>query len=334
MALLGQTYIDIADALKRTDPDNKIAIIIELLAQNNDFINDMITLEGNLPTGHRTTMRSGLPSVSFREMYGFTQPTKSRTVQVDETTAQIEAFSFLDELLASLNNNVAALRLSEDQAFFEAMNQQVITTSFYGNTDTDPEQYLGLAPRFSDTTADNGNQIIDAGGTGSDNTSMWLLKWGERFTHGIFPKGTTAGLEHNDFGKHVETDAAGGKRVGWLSQYKWLLGLVVRDFRHVVRIANIDVSALETIGTGTDDVSANLINFMIRALYDRLENRKGGNLVWYCHRKVYTALTEKAQEKGNVNLTFETFGGTDRILQFHGVPIREVELLLTEAQVT
>lgn len=333
MALLGQTYIDIADALKRTDPDNKIAIIIELLAQNNDFINDMITLEGNLPTGHRTTMRSGLPSVSFREMYGFTQPTKSRTVQVDETTALIEAFSFLDELLASLNNNVAALRLSEDQAFFEAMNQQVITTSFYGNTDTDPEQYLGLAPRFSDLSADNSNQIIDALGTTSDNTSMWLLKWGERFTHGIFPKGTTAGLEHVDFGKHVETDAAGGKRVGWLSQYKWLLGLAVRDFRHVVRIANIDVDSLSTAGAGTD-TAADLVNLMLDALYDRLENKTGGNLVFYCHRKVYTALTKKAVAKDNVNFTFETFGGPDRVMQFHGVPIREVELLLTEDRIT
>lgn len=334
MAVIGETYLNIADKIKRQTPDGeRIATIIELLSDTNEIMSDMITMEGNTQTGHRTTMRSGLPSVTFRKLYGYTQPSKSTTVQVDETCALMEGFSIVDEDLAELSGDAASLRLSEDTAFFEAMNQEFAEKLFYGNTDTDPEQFLGLSPRFGDLSADTGSQIVDAGGTGSDNTSIWLIKWGENYIHGIYPKGTSAGLMHNDMGKQTETDANGGKRVVYQTQYKWKTGLALRDYRHIVRIANIDVSDLATIGTGSDS-SADLINLMIDALEDKLQNRTGGQLVFYCNRKIFTALTKKAVAKENVNLTYENFGGEGPILAFQGVPIRRCDAILnTEARV-
>lgn len=334
MAVVGETYLNIADKIKRQTPDGeRIATIIELLSQTNRIMDDMITLEGNTQTGHVTTMRSGLPSVTWTKLYDYTQPTKSSTVQVTDTCGMLEGYSVVDKRLADLNGDAAALRLSEDMAFLEAMNQEFASTLFYGNTDTAPEEFLGLAPRFGDLSASNGSQIVDAGGTGSDNTSMWLIKWGENYTHGIYPKGTTAGLTHTDDGQQTETDATGGKRKVYQTHYEMKAGLSVRDYRHLVRIANIDVSNLSTIGSGSDS-SADLINIMIDALYDRLENTEGGKLVWYCNPKVYTALTKKAVEKANVNLTYENFGGDKPVMAFHGVPIKRVDALLnTEARV-
>lgn len=334
MATVGSTYLNIADKLKRLDPDNKIATIIELLKDTNEVMDDAIVIEGNTQTGHRTTMRSGLPSATWRKLYGYTQPSKSTTVQVDDAAGILEAFSILDKDLGDLGGDVSQLRLSEDQAFFQAMNQEMMQTLFYGNTDTNPEEFLGLAPRFGLTTADNGGQIIDGGGTGSDNTSMWLLKWDENFTHLFYPKGTEAGLQHTDMGVQTETDSSGGKRLVYQTQYKWKVGLSVRDYRHVVRIANLDISDLATIGSGSD-TSADLINMMIDALYSKMENLSGGKLVFYCDRLVYTALTKKAVAKANVNLSFEDFGGTNRVMQFHGVPIKRVDALVTtESKVT
>ncbi len=335
MATVGTTYFNIADKVKILEPNGeKIATIIELLAQTNEVMQDMIVLEGNTQTGHRTTMRSGLPSTTWRKLYGYTTPSKSTSVQVDDTAGILEAFSIIDKDLADLGGDVGSLRLSEDMAFFQSMNHSMVNTLFYGNTDTDPEKYMGLLPRFDDLSADNGGQIVDAGGTGSDNTSMWLIKWGENYTHAFFPKGTVAGLKHEDMGVQTETDSSGGKRVVYQSRYLWKIGLSVRDWRHVVRIANIDVPALLTIGSGSD-TSADLINDMIDALYSKMENSTGGHMVFYCDRTVHTALVKKAAAASNVNLTFENFGGEGPILHFHGVPIRRVDALLdSELRVT
>ncbi len=334
MATVGTTYLTIADKIKREDPDNKIAVIIELLKETNELFEDMVVIEGNTQTGNRTTMRSGLPSATWRRIYGYTQPSKSTTVQVDDTAGILEAFAILDKDLGDLGGNLASLRLSEDNAFFQSMNQEFVQTLFYGNTDTDPEEFLGLAPRFGDLGADNGGQIIDGGGTGSDNTSMWLIKWSELYTHAFFPKATQAGLQHLDMGVQTETDANGGKRLVYQTQYKWKVGLSVRDYRHVVRIANLDVSALATAESGSDS-SADLINLMIDAMHSKMENLTGGKLVFYCDRVVYVALTKKAVAKANVNLTFETFGGPNRVMAFQGIPIKRVDALtITEARVT
>lgn len=333
MATVGSTYLAIADIIKRKDPDNRAAAIVELLNETNELMQDITVIEGNTQTGHRTTMRSGLPAVTWRKLYGYTAPSKSTVVQVDDTAGILEGFSFIDEDLASMSGNIAALRLSEDRPFFEAMNKEFAQTLFYGNTDTDPEEFLGLSPRFGLLSANNGGQIIDAGGTGSDNTSLWLLKFGENYTHAFFPKGTEMGLSHKDMGLQTETDANGGKRIGYQTQYKWKVGLSVRDYKHVVRIANIDVSDLTTIGSGSD-TSADLINHMIDALYSKMENLSGGKVAFYCDRVVYTALTKKAVAKANVNLSFEDFGGPNRVMAFQGIPVKRVDALLTtEARV-
>jgi len=337
MATVGTSYLTIADRVKRQDPDNRIARVVELLNDTNELMQDIVVIEGNLPTGHRTTMRSGLPSVTWRKLYGYTSPSKSKVVQVDDTAGILEGFSFVDEDLAELNGDVAALRLSEDRPFFEAMNQEFMQTYFYGNTDTDPEEFLGLAPRFSSistTEGNSGTQIIDGGGTGSDNTSMWLLKHGEQFLHSFFPKGTTMGLTHRDMGLVTETDSSGGKRIGYQTQYKWKAGLSVRDYRHIVRIANLDISDLLTAESGSDS-SADLINLMIEAMHLKMENLTGGKLVWYCGREVFTALTKKAVAKANVNLSFEDFGGPNKVMAFQGIPIKRVDALtITESRVT
>lgn len=337
MATVGTNYLTIADHVKRLDPDGKTARIVEILNKTNELLSDIAVLEGNLPTGHRTTMRSGLPSVTWRKLYGYTSPSKSTVVQVDDSAGILEAFAFVDEDLAKLNGDVAAFRLSEDNPFFEAMNQEFMQTYFYGNTDTDPEEFLGLAPRFSvlSTTAGNsGTQIIDGSGTGSDNTSMWLLKHGEQYLHSFFPKGSEIGLTHRDMGLVTETDSTGAKRVGYQTQYKWKVGLSVRDYRHIVRIANLDISDLKTAAAATD-TSADLINLMIEAMHLKMENLSGGKLVWYCGREVFTALTKKAVAKANVNLTFEDFGGPNKVMAFQGIPIKRVDALTTtESRVT
>lgn len=328
MAVIGNTALTLADWSKRVDPDGAVPDIVEILNQSNEVLQDMLFVEGNLPTGHRTTVRSGLPSVAWRMLNYGIQPGKSTTVQVDDSCGMLEGLAVVDEALLNLNGNSAAFRMSEDAAFLEAMNQEMASTLIYGNTATDPKKFLGLAPRYNDlTNAANKVNIIDAAGTGSDNTSIWLVGWGDKTCHGIFPKGSKAGIKNTDMGIELVSDGAGGQYRAARTHYKWDTGFVLRDWRYVVRIANIDVSNLVGESSAND-----VIKSMIRAMH-RIPNLGACRPVFYMNRTVRQMLDIQALNKSNsavaVRPAAEQFKS-----DFLGVPIRTVDAILnTEARV-
>lgn len=270
MATLG-SVLTLQDWAKRKDENGKTPKIVEMLSQNNEVLSDMLWIEGNLATGHRTTVRTSLPNVEFRLLNQGVTPSKSTTAQVDENCSMMEAWSEVDVKLANLGGDVSGFRLSEAMAFVEAMGQKMATTLFYGNKSVNPEQFDGFATRYAATTGTYGSSIVQAGttvgggGSGSDNSSVWLVAWGEQSVHGIFPKGSQAGLQHFDRGEAtVETSAAiGGTRLqAYRDQFTWDCGLSVRDWRYVSRVPNIDISNLSSKSGAAD-----LIELMIRSIH-------------------------------------------------------------------
>ena len=148
MAVIGSSVATLADVAKRLDKDGKIDKIVELLQDTNEILDDMLFQEGNLPTGHKTTIRTGLPEAAWRLLNYGVQPSKSRTAQITDTCGMLEAYAEVDKALADLNNNTAEFRLSEDRAYLQAMNKNMAHTLFYGDTSVNPERFMGLAPRY------------------------------------------------------------------------------------------------------------------------------------------------------------------------------------------
>ena len=319
----------LAEWARRLDPQGRIDKIVEMMNTTNAILDDMIFVEGNLPTGHKTTIRTGLPEATWRLLNYGVSTGKSETKQVTDVCGMLETYSEVDKDLVKLSKDQAAFRLSEDRAFIEGMNQQMATTLFYGDTLTNPERFLGLSPRFAAYSADEdliGSHVVKAGGSGTDNTSMWLVGWGENTVHGIFPQGSQAGLQHQDLGEVTLFDAAGGKYQGYRTHYKWDCGLCVRDWRYIARVCNIDVSALATAGTGSDS-SAALELYMLDAM-EMIPSEGLGNLVWYCNRTVRTALWKRLLSKSNTLLSLEDWKNGKRILSLMGIPIRRCDALL------
>ena len=330
MAVLSTTNPTLADVAKRYDADGKIDTIVELLAETNEVLDDMTFLEGNLPTGHKTTVRSGLPSSTWRKLNYGVQPSKSTTVQITDTAGMLEAYAEVDKALADLNGNTASFRLSEDRAFLESMNQTMASTLFYGDTGTDPEKFMGLAPRYSSLSAESGDNIIVGGGSGSDNTSIWLVCWGPNTCHGIYPKGSQAGLKHQDLGEVTLEDAASGKYQGYRTHYKWDIGMSLRDWRYVVRIPNIDVSELTKDASGS---SAALVDLMVQAV-EKLPNVNLGRCVFYGNRTISSILRRQITNTSNVRLSMDEVAGK-RVMSFDGIPFRRNDAILnTEAAVS
>lgn len=329
MGVLTHNNPTLADVASRMDDKGSISDIIEMLTETNEILEDATWLEANGFTEHKTTVRSGLPQGTWRMLNYGVQPEKSTTVTIKDSMGMLESYALTDKALADLNGNSAAWRLSEERAFVEGMNQNLANTLFYGDTSATPQRFTGLAPRFNSKAAENGQNIIDAGGTGNDLTSIWLCVWGPNTLHGIYPKGSKAGLVIRDLGEDTVKDAEGGEYQAYRTHYKWDAGLTLRDWRYVVRIANINWQQL----TKDAQAGADLIDLMTQAI-ELLPNANMGRAVFYVNRKVRSFLRRQIANKVvGSTLTMEQVAGK-HVVSFDGIPVKRSDaLLLSEAQV-
>ena len=333
MATLSNLNPTMLDLARATDPDGKIAMVAEVLSEDNEILDEMSWIEGNLPTGNRTTIRTGLPTPTFRKMYEGVKQQKSSTVQITDNTGMLEAYAEIDKALADLNGNAAAFRFQEDRAFLQGMNQKVASTLFYGNEGTEPEAFTGFSPRFNSLAAENADNIIVGGGAGTDNASIWLVVWGPQTCHGIVPKGSQAGLQVTDKGQVTVEDASDGSNTGryeaYRTHYRWDVGLTLRDWRYVVRIPNIDKSALTTTFTsGAFSSGANLPDLMFQGMR-LIPNLNAGRASFYMSRDTASWV---ARQKAAMGLSSyaesETVAGDKRWTErFNGIPMRRVDAL-------
>jgi hypothetical protein len=352
MATIGNTYYNLADYFRSMSPDGSIeADILEILSIYTPLIQDAVTIEANNGTSHIHTVRDTLPSVTWGRLYQGVAPSKSGRSQVTDTTGFVEGLSTIDKRLLELaGDKAAAIRLSEARGFLQSMAIEAEQTVFYGDTITTPEEFKGLAARANAIGSGTyGNQIIDGGGSGSDNTSIWFVTWSEDCTALIHPQNTPAGLSREDMGTQRVLDANSKAYYAVEEMFRWHLGLSVKDPRGNVRIANIDVSDLLA---GNVDLYA-----LMASAYYRLGNtytRSGarytdangaaipgaasmGRTVIYMNRTVMQALDmiSNASIGTNSNLYLTTADLEGKMVQtWRGLPIRLTDSLLnTEASV-
>jgi len=348
MATITSGNLTLADWAKRSDPNGRIPIIAELLSQSNEILEDCVFKEGNLPTGERVVIRTGLPTVYWRSLNQGIPSSKSTTAQVDEACGILEARSEVDKDLAMLNGNTAQFRLSEDTAFLEAMNQAQANTLFYGNPTTNPTQFLGLAQRYNALSGSNSSQnVLSAGGTtATSQASVYLVVWGDNTVYCPFPKGSKAGLIHEDLGEQTvymesaagaSTASATNRMQAYVTRYQWKNGLVVKDWRYVVRICNIEPSVLfAQTGAQATTAGTALIKLMARAMY-RIPNMSMGRAAFYMNRTIHSGLACMALDKSQYVLKVEDglsqFGTAGKYLSFLGIPLRRVDALLNNEAV-
>lgn len=334
MAVLATNWPTLADIAKREDPNGKIDQIVEILSQTNEILDDMVWQEGNLATGHKSTIRTGLPEPTWRKYYGGVQPTKSTTAQVTDTCGMLEAYAEVDKALADLNGNTSAFRLSEDKAHIEGMNQEFASALFYAQESTTPEQITGLAPRYSTAAPavpSSDNVVLNNTSASAQNASIWLVGWSDNTAFGIYPKGSKAGLQVTDKGQ-VTIEAApgtgGGRMEAYRSHYRWDTGLCVRDWRYVVR-GQYDAEALVRSGA----TGPNLVD-MMTDMVERPPSLTNARFAFYANRKARTYLRNHLNDKvKNSTLSVEMISGRP-VLFFDGIPVRRCDALLnTEAQI-
>lgn len=327
MATISAKVLTLADYAKRLDPSGMIADIVELLNQVNEILDDAVWVQGNLETGHQYTQRTGLPDVYYRQMNQAIPPSKSKTAQVTEQCAMLEANSQVDDAEYELATDKNGLRLSEAKPFLEALSQKFAGKLIYGNAGTSPEEFTGFATRYSSLSAGNSTNILNAGGVGSDNTSIYLVGWDENKVALVFPKNAQAGIRHKDMGLQMipgTTGIGNDTLLAWVSNWRWFHGLMVKDWRYVVRVCNIDVSNL------VNDVgAANLGRFITKATY-RLPNIKACRPILYMNRTVFEMfdLQRQAAVSNGGQLTYKDVDGVMVPMWRGQIPIHIVDQIL------
>jgi len=328
MAALASTHPTLLDVQKRMDEHGNIAPIIEILNQTNDMLDDMVWIECNNGTAHKTTMRSGIPEPTFRKLYGGVQPSKSRTVQIMDNCGMLENYAEIDAALAQLNGNTAAWRLSEDMPIIEGFNQKLSRYTFFGNEATEPEGFTGLAPRFNTITGveNKDNVIIDAAGSGY--TSVWLVVWGPNTVHMLYPQGSQAGLYQEDKGQVTieNLNGDGGRMEAYRTHYRWDCGMAVRDWRYIVRM-QFATSLLKSDASS----GAKILDVLAQSL-DLVPNVNAGRAAFYGNRTMRGFLRRQiANRTTNSTLTVEQITRPNGMMihmpMFDGVPFRRCDAL-------
>ncbi len=326
MATLGATVLTKLDWDKRVDPDGKIPMLAELLAQQNPILNHIVWKASNQPTSHLSIVRTSRPGSTWRRLNEGVAPTKSTTRQITDGIGMLEAWSEVDADLAELNGNSNEFRLSEATAHLEGMNQEFAATYFYGNAAVAQEEFTGIAARFNDPAGDTGENIIDVGGASTGCTSIFLIGHGAETVFGVYPKGSQGGLKHENIGLTTITGTAGmgGTRLrGYQDHFQWKCGLVVKDWRYVVRAASIKISTLIADPSGG---TINLINTMVKMLHKvpNLDN-SGVKFKFYVTRTVAAMLDVQALNKANLYLTVGEEEGKRKLM------LRGIEICGTDA---
>jgi hypothetical protein len=338
MATIGNSYLNLIDMFRNAG-ENNIAAVAEVLNRLSPVVRNAFTVEANRGTQHQHSIRTGLPAVTWGRLYQGIPQSKSTRANVVDTTGFVEGLSTVDTRLLQITPNPAAMRMSEAEAFLESLRQEVETGVFYHDVATSPEKFKGLAARYNATGGGGaGNQIVKAGGSGSDNTSVWFVTWSENATHLIHPQGTPAGIEREDKGEQRVYDANNNPYYVKEELFRWHVGLAVRDWRYNARIANIDVS--DVIAGSVD-----LYKFMRSAFYKlqgvyatSMRDGSGklnenasveGRTVIYMNRTVLEALDATGTNSSNGALMLRPMELEGRVVQsYRGIPIEVTDALL------
>jgi len=340
------TLLDVAS---RMDPEGRIPVIAELLSQCNDMYDDIPWQMANGKTRHEFVFRTSIPAGAWRQYNQGVPYGKSTTAKSAVGMGMLEDYSQVDRALAEHSGDKQKFRETEDVAFMEGMSQTIANTFVYGNVMVTPAEFMGFAPFYntvSTSTAQNATNVIDAGGTASSNTSLWLIGWGPESVFGIYPEGSKAGLDMEDKGDVAPgLDSLGNRFEAYTSWFRQQAGLCPKDWRWVVRLCNIDTTSNGLAGSNAYDLFAGAAEMLL--LFPKLTRSTSGvtktdapqddygvHPIFYCNRTTRHWMDVQAMRDRNVLLRIEDYAGMP-IDGYRGIPIKIVDQIVnTESRVT
>lgn len=331
MAALAETLPTFAEMAKQVDAGWKnILPIIELISKRHGLYAALRWEEANQAISHRTSVRTGLPTSSYRMFNLGLDPSDGSFANVTFPVAKIGTLAETDIELVKIAPNRERFLANKGFGHLESLLQKLSSEMWYGTAAT-AEGIIGLSAMYASTTAENAQNLIDAGGTdNSDNASIWLLNIGPNMK-GIYPRGTMAGIERDVIGEETSESLGGTGKRGrvWREFFNVGAGVACEDWRDAARIASIDVSAMLA---ETDD--ADLLK-LTRKLKHRMLSQPMHDRKWFMHPTVWEYIEHQrdAKQVAGGGVSKATIDGVE-VPTLHGYQVViDDNLVLTEAPV-
>ncbi|MGB9154425.1 MAG: major capsid protein [Alphaproteobacteria bacterium] len=346
----GNVLPNLVDHASLLDPQGKVPTVAWMLAQANPILKDMIWQEANASTSHEVTLNTSLPQGTWRQDNQGVPASKGTYGKAKFGIGQITDYSQVDRTQARLMGNIEKYRWTMDQSHIEGIGQQIASAIFYSNEATTPAQITGFSPFYSSletATLQTAKNVINAGGSGNSNTSIWRVDWGDHTCFGIYPKGSQAGLIYEDKGEFRQLyDQYGNGFEGYTSYFEWMLGLALMNWSYVGRICNIDTTTAGLAGTTPPDLNSLMIQlaskittsprrmFGITDVDAPGDPMPGTSPTWYCNRTGRAGLDIQAIRNPNVLISLTEYAGEPTEM-WRGAPVRACDSILnTESPVS
>lgn len=324
--------------------------IAEMLSQSLAVAADAPYVESNELTSHEFVFRTSIPGGYFRYINQGVPYSKSTTAKGRVAMSSLEDYSQVDRLVAERSGDVEKFRYGEDTAFLEGMGQTIEQTDWYGNTVTNPASYFGFSTFYNTVntaTAANAANVIDGGGVGSSNASVWLIGWSPRHIYKVYPRGSKAGLDMEDKGDQVPGyDSVGNRFEAYTSWFRQQCGLVPEDWRYAARICNLDTTSAGLFGTNAYDLFVGIAQLLLKlptlssatsgiTTSDAQDDPSPGlRAVIYANRTVRFAMDQQMLRDKNVLIALKDYDGAP-CMTYRGLPVKVSDrLTITEGRVT
>jgi len=280
------TALEIAKRANAPDPYK----IIELMGLTNEMLLDVPAHEANNGVINVTLQRTIKPMGEHRVYNQGVGKAATQTKPVYDRIAMMGEYSVVDAAMLKHSGNKEAALMSEATAIIKGMGLTQAETLIYGDDDK-PEEFEGLMKRYNSL---NNKQVINAGGSGPNLTSIYLIALGPDLFHLIYPKGSTSvGVTREDLGlEHLPDPNNPGKTLPMYRNYfEAQYGISVKAPEAVRRIANIP-------STITGDA---LVDILLEA---RARMPQGAaTYVLYSNVDMQIKLDKAARDKANVVYT-------------------------------
>jgi hypothetical protein len=314
------TALEIVKRANAPDPYH----IIELMRLTNEMLIDVPAYEANNGTINVTLQRNIKPLGEHRIYNAGVGRAATQTTLIHDRIAVLEEYALVDELMLEHSGNIAQARQSEAVAIIKGMGLTQADTLIYGD-ESNPAEFAGLMNRRNSLTLPGGNQnpdVIDAGGTGANLTSMYICALGRDLFHLIYPKGSNSvGVTRTDKGMETVRDAAGKEYEAYRDHYRAQYGISIRYPGAVKRIANIPATM-----SGDD---------LVDIILDVRRRMPVGasTYVSYSNVDLLIKLDKAARDKVNVTYTAADPWGKE-ITHVRDIRCRQMDVILnSEAQV-
>lgn len=332
MALISGKFPSLVDLLKSMNAAGQFVRAVDMMRQANEILDVMTWMPCNSGDEHLIVQNVTLPTIYEAMINRGILPSDGKDYDIFEPTATFRSWQEIDADAAEATGDPAKCMADRSRKHRQAHARNFVSNLIYGNSLTDPDTFPGIMQRYSDPTDNNGQNMINAGGVGSDNASILLMGFGEDAVSGLYPKGTIAGLQTDDKGKVTKSNADGTTdawRDVYLSKFSWSCGLSIEDWKWCARICNIDKSDI----LANNDSAADLLQLTEDALYCMPStavmtdsNSNGRRMGWFMNRTMRKMIDRQSRRsvQAGGQLDYAVVDGVRR-KTLHGIPMYTVD---------